>query len=201
MFSQIHRHSRIITVTRDIFIAFSVLSAVLIATVAIFDEFRPNDKLILYPLLYSVIFSSVIRVIYLTALKQFLKFGYHQKSVLLIGCDRLVKQVTIKILSTPELGFRIQGILSDSQFDPSINGLHLGLLKQFPEILHDYQIDEVIIAIPMSEAHSIKRIVERCEEEGVRFCIVLDLYNIIPKWTVLSNLGEIPVIADSQRTP
>jgi len=44
---------------REIFIAFSVLTAVIIAAVAIFDEFEPNNKLILFPLLIS--FCTLIK--------------------------------------------------------------------------------------------------------------------------------------------
>jgi hypothetical protein len=68
-------------------------------------------------------------------------------------------------------------------------------LEQFPDVLQKHQIDEVIIAKPLSEAPAIRRIVKRCEIEGLRFCIVPDFYNIIPKWTVLNSLGNIPVIA------
>ncbi len=192
---RINRLSNTIKVLKDILIAYSVLSTVTIATVAIFGEFRPNDKLILYPLFFGVIASTVLRLFYLIIIKQFLKYGYQQKSVLLIGSGHSAKQVIAKIISTPELGFRIRGILSDSQLDLPLEGIYLGKLEQFPDVLQKHQIDEVIIAKPLSEAQAIRRIVERCEEEGVRFCIVPDFYNIIPKWTVLNSLGNIPVIA------
>ena len=182
-------------VLKDILIAYSVLSTITITTVAIFGEFRPNDKLILYPLLFGVILSTSLRLIFLATTKYFSKNGYQHKSVLLIGSGRSARQVIEKILSTPELGFRLQGILSDSQLGSQFKGLHLGRLETFPEVMRNHQIDEVIIAKPLSEAHVIKRIVEQCEEKGVRFCIVPDFYNIIPKWTVLNSLGEIPVIA------
>ena len=192
---RINRLSNTIKIMKDILLAYSVLSTFTIATVAIFGEFRPNDKLILYPLLFGVIASTILRLFYLIIIKQFLKYGYQQKSVLLIGSGHSAKQVIAKILSTPELGFRIQGILSDSPINPPLKGLYLGKLEQFPEALQKLQIDEVIIAKPLSEVHAIRRIIERCEIEGLRFCIVPDFYNIIPKWTVLNSLGDIPVIS------
>ncbi|WP_319405218.1 undecaprenyl-phosphate glucose phosphotransferase [uncultured Desulfosarcina sp.] len=192
---KINRLSKTINVLKDILIAYSVLSTSTIATVAIFGEFRPNDKLILYPLFFGVIASTILRLIYLVITKRFLKYGYQQKSVLLIGSGHSAKQVIAKILSTPELGFRIQGILSDRPLNPPLKELYLGKLELFPETLRKHQIDEVIIAKPLNEAPAIRRIVERCEIEGVRFCIVPDFYNIIPKWTVLNSLGDIPVIA------
>ncbi len=192
---KINRLFNTLKVLKDILITYSVLSAVTIATVAVFGEFRPNDKLILYPLLYSALLSTALRLIYLITMKHFLKCGYQQKSVLLIGSGRSAEQVVAKILSTPELGFRIQGILSDGHMELAPNGFYIGKYEQFPEILRKHQIDEVIIAKPLSEEHTIKSIVERCEKEGVRFCIVPDFYNIIPKWTVLNSFGDIPVIA------
>ena len=192
---RINRLSNAVKVSKDILIAYSVLSTITIATVAVFGEFRPNDKLILYPLFFGVLASTMLRLFYLIIIKQFLKYGYQQKSVLLIGGGHSAKQVIAKIISTPELGFRIRGILSDSQLDLPLDGIYRGRLKQFPDVLQKHQIDEVIIAKPLSEAPAIRRIVERCEIEGVRFCIVPDFYNIIPKWTVLNSLGNIPVIA------
>ena len=180
---------------KNFLIAYSVLSTATIATVAIFGEFRPNDKLILYPLLYGSLFSSGQRLIYLITMKHFFKNGYQQKSVLLVGSGRLAKQVVSKILATPELGFRIEGILSDSYTEKQTSGLYFGNLEKFHEALRKYKIDEIIIAQPLNEMYAIKSIVERCEEEGLRFCIVPDFNDIIPKWTVLNSLGDIPVIA------
>jgi Undecaprenyl-phosphate glucose phosphotransferase len=193
---KINRLSETIAVSKDILIAYSVLSTITITTVAIFGEFRPNDKLVLYPLLFGAIASTVLRLLYLAISKQFFKHGYNKKSVLLIGSGQAARQIIAKILSTPEFGFRIQGILSDSDLGLHIEGLYLGKLAQFADTLKNHQIDEVIIAEPSSETRAIKRIIGRCEEEGVRFCIVPDFYNIIPKWTVLNSLGDLPVIVE-----
>jgi hypothetical protein len=90
---RINRLSTTITVSKDILIAYSVLSTITIATVAIFDEFRPNDKLILYPLLFGAISSCILRLCYLVISKQCLKQGYRKKSVLLIGGGHAARQI------------------------------------------------------------------------------------------------------------
>lgn len=191
----INRLSNITAVTKDILIAYSVLSTITIATVAIFGQFRPNDKLILYPLLFGALSSTSLRLLYLVISKHRLKLGHQQKGVVLIGSGNAAKQVIATLLTTPELGFRIQGVLSDSDPNLPIKGLYAGQLSRFPDILRSHRIDEVIIAEPSSKTHAIKRIIDRCEEEGLRFCIVPDFYNLIPKWTVLKGLGNLPVIA------
>jgi Undecaprenyl-phosphate glucose phosphotransferase len=192
---RINRLSTTISVSKDILIAYSVLSTITIATVAIFGEFRPNDKLILYPLLFGAISSTVLRLFYLIISKQCLKHGYLQKSVLLVGSGHTARQIVSKILSTPALGFRIKGVLSDNDLGLPVEGLYLGRLEQFSDILQRDAIDEVIIAESSSETLAIRRIVDRCEEEGLRFCIVPDFYHIIPKWTISNSIGDIPVIA------
>jgi len=192
---KINRLIRPVKVLKNTLIAYSVLSTATIATVAIFGEFRPNDKLLLYPLLYGAVFSSGLRLLCLITMKHFLKYGYLKKSVLLIGSGRLARQLASRILSTPEMGLRIEGILSDSYSEIQPTGLYLGKLEKFPETIRKHKIDEVIIAKPVTEVRAIKSIIERCEEEGLRFCIVPDFYNIIPKWTVINSLGNIPVIA------
>jgi Undecaprenyl-phosphate glucose phosphotransferase len=192
---RINRLSNSMTVSKDILIAYSVLSTITIATVAIFGQFRPNDKLLLYPLLFGAIASTALRLLYLLVSKQRLKLGHQLNTVLLIGGGNAARQVIATILATPELGFRIQGVLSDSDPDLPIEGMYAGRLSQFPQLLRRHPIDEVIIAEPSGNTQAIRRIIDRCEEEGVRFCIVPDFYNLIPKWTVLNNLGNLPVIA------
>jgi Undecaprenyl-phosphate glucose phosphotransferase len=172
-----------------------VLSVVVIALVAIYGNFKPNDKLVLYPLLFSFLFSAFLRFFHLIIIKHFIKNGYQQKSVLIIGGGRVAKKVLDKILSEPELGYRIHGVLSDDYHESLPKGYYIGNLDRFSEILRTNQIDEVIIAKPLSKEKVIKRIVKKCEEEGVRFFLVPDFFSIIPKWTVLDNFGDIPMIA------
>ena len=174
--------------------SYSVLSTTVIVVVAVLGEFRPNDKLILFPLLYGCIFSTSLRFLYLIVIKHFIKNGYQHQSILLVGGGRVAKKVLDKILDRPELGYRIHGILSDYYDESLPKGLYLGKLDRFLEIIRSNQIDEVIIAKPLSKENKIKRIVKQCEEEGIRFVLVPDFFSIIPKWTVLDSLGGLPMI-------
>ena len=192
---KVNKRTQIVEVIKNVFVAYSVLSVVVIALVAIYGNFKPNDKLVLYPLLFSFLFSALLRFFHLIIIKHFIKNGYQQKSVLIIGGGRVAKKVLDKILSEPELGYRIHGVLSDDYHESLPKGYYIGNLDRFSEILRTNQIDEVIIAKPLSKEKVIKRIVKKCEEEGVRFFLVPDFFSIIPKWTVLDNLGDIPMIA------
>ncbi|WP_293303691.1 nucleoside-diphosphate sugar epimerase/dehydratase [Pedobacter sp. UBA5917] len=45
----------------------------------------------------------------------------------------------------PEIGF------IDEQTNPSINGQYLGKITDLPRILEDYEIDDVIVALPETQ--------------------------------------------------
>jgi Undecaprenyl-phosphate glucose phosphotransferase len=192
---KISRLSRTMWVTRSILIAYSVLSTLIIATVAIFGEFSPNDKLILYPLFFSFIAALFIRLVYLTICRQIAKYGYGKKSVLIVGGGASARQVITRLLTTPQLGFHVCGVLAETAPGHPLGQLYLGKFSQLSNVLACHRIDEVIIAKPLSEASVIRGIVDCCETAGLRFSIVADFCSIVPKWTVLDSLGDIPLIA------
>jgi Undecaprenyl-phosphate glucose phosphotransferase len=191
---KVNKRSQIIEVIKNVFVAYSVLSVIVIGLVAIYGNFRPNDKMVLYPLLYSFIFSTLLRFFYLIAIKHFIKNGYQQRSVLLIGGGRLAKKVLDQILSSPEFGFRLHGVLSDDYHESMLKGFYLGKLERFSEIIRTNQIDEVILAKPTGKEEIIIKMAKKCEKEGVRFHIVPDYFCLIKKRAVLDNLGDIPLI-------
>jgi len=176
---RIGRRSRIIPTLRDILVGYSVLSAAVVAVVAAFGNFRPNDKLILYPLLFALIWSATFRLVYITAIKHLIKNGFQQKSVLLIGGDRVAERVMNMILAFPKTGYRLHGVLADDYHASMPAGFYLGKLERFKEIIRTEQIDEVIIAKPLRKEETILSLVDQCEYEGVRFRIVPDFFRVI----------------------
>ena len=83
---------RILSTLKDMVIAYSVLSVSVILVVAIFGNFAPNNKLILWPLLIGLCLSMLVRFLSLISAKYLLTEGYQQKHVLLIGCGRVAEK-------------------------------------------------------------------------------------------------------------
>lgn len=192
---KINSNTNIFVALKEIIVSYSVLSAAVIATVAIFGNFKPNYKLILYPLLYSVSVSFIFRFVYLIVIKHFIRNGYQQQSVLVIGGDRVAERVIHKIVSSPELGYRLYGVLADYFHDTLPKGIYLGKLERFCEIIRSHLVDEVIIALPLRKEEVITEIVDKCEYEGVRFRIVPDFYRVVKNRIMIDNLGDIPLLS------
>ena len=91
--SNVDSKTVVLNVFKNTLTGFSVLCAGVISAVAIGGEFRPNDKLILYPLFFALIISSIFRVFYILILRHLIKHGYKQKKLLLIGGGRVAGKV------------------------------------------------------------------------------------------------------------
>ena len=193
--TNVNIQSRILPFLRDTLIGYSVLTVSVISAVSVFGEFAPNNKLILWPLLVATVLSLSLRFFYLITIKHFVKNGYQQKSVLLIGGDRVAEKVMNQILSFPGLGYRLYGILADYYHDTLSKGLYLGKLNRFSEIVRSGVVDEVIIALPLRRERLIIDMVDKCEREGIRARIVPDFFRIIRKRAELESIGDVPLIA------
>jgi len=175
--------------------SYSVLSAGTIAIVAIFGNFRDNDKLILYPLLFTFIFSLLYRFFFLICMKQIVKSGYQQKKILIIGGGSVAKKVMMEITSTPELGYRLYGVIAENMNGYIPAGYYLGDFSRFYDTVRSHLVDEVIIALPLNQKETIINMIEKCESEGIRVRIVPDFFSIIRNRVVLERMGEIPLIS------
>jgi Undecaprenyl-phosphate glucose phosphotransferase len=186
--------SNISKIFKDILIAYSVLSTLIVSVVLSFGNFKSNEKLIIYPIVLSIILSSTTRIIYLIIAKCFHRYGCYQKSVLIIGNGNLKDKLINKFLSSPELGIHINCILTDDPFLSS-NSFRLGKINQYCDFLNSYQFDEVFIIDPLIQKITLQNIVQLCEQNGIRFYIIPDYFEFITKWTILNSLGDFPVIA------
>lgn len=192
--TSINIDSKILSTLKDTLIGYSVLSVSVIVAVAVFGEFAPNNKLILWPLFIALCLSMAIRFFSLVCAKHFVKEGYQQKHVLLVGGGRVAEKAINQILSSRHLGYRLYGVLADKYHESLPKGFYLGKQHRFCEIARAGQIDEVIVALPLSMEKEIIEIVEKCNQEGIRVRIVPEFFRIIRNRAVIDNLGDMPLI-------
>ena len=192
--SNVDSKTVVLNVFKNTLTGFSVLCAGVISAVAIGGEFRPNDKLILYPLFFAFIISSIFRVFLILILRHLIKHGYKQKKLLLIGGGRVAGKVINQLLASPEFGYKLHGVLADHYHESLPGDLYLGKLEKFSEIIRSHLADEVIVALPLKMEKEIVDIVGKCEYEGIRVRIVPDFYRIVKNRAVMDKLGDIPLI-------
>ena len=179
---------------KQLFIAFSVFAVIIFGA----------GSYVLQPLQYrqladSLIISFIILVLYratvLLLIKHLVKFGYQQKSVLLVGNGKITNEIISNILDWRNIGYRLYGILADEKKPHIPDAYYLGSLSRLRTLLRSYLVDEVIIAMSMKHEEKIVELVSICESEGIRVKVIPDFIYFMQGHVELYHVGEVPLLA------
>ena len=143
------------------------------------------------------VFSEVtVRNIIREGLRNMRKKGYNQKHILLIGYSCAAEQYIDRILSNPEWGYIVRGILADNKpRGTEYRGIKvLGRVENLTIILPENKLDEIAITLGLAEYHKLEHIVSMCEKSGVHTKFIPDYNNIIPTKPYTEDLLGLPVI-------
>lgn len=138
-----------------------------------------------------------IRILLLHNFRKALGEGRGLLSVLVIGSGDRAAQITKTLKKKAEWGIDIIGYLDN---DPALVGSTvldnqvLGTVNDIHTMLKSHVIDEVIVAIPRSMIADVDSIALACEEEGVKFRFMADIFNLAAARISLTNLAGIPLL-------
>jgi exopolysaccharide biosynthesis polyprenyl glycosylphosphotransferase len=103
----------------------------------------------------------------------------------------------------PETGFVVRGFLTEIPEEVGLNiygHAVLGRYQDLYQVLHEEIIDEVIFATPIFALHTIKPLLELCEQMGINCRIALDSHNYASKFNMfVDDILDIPLISFSYR--
>ena len=116
------------------------------------------------------------------------------KRVLEVGAgdagEALIREIQFRNLRN----IRVVGLIDDDpgKFRKQIHGVPvLGVVEEMTKIINQYNVDEVLIAIPSAGAEVIRGIVEHCRQTGVRFLRVPAMKDLINGAVSLAQLKEV----------
>ena len=118
------------------------------------------------------------------------------KRVLLIGAGDAGNMVAKELSQRADLGLEVAGFVDDDpkKFNSVIQGIKiLGSTAQIPEIARRMKIDEAIITIANASSREIRRIVEMCEDVGVKVKIVPGLFEMLDDRVKITKIREVNI--------
>ncbi|KXG76292.1 undecaprenyl-phosphate glucose phosphotransferase [Thermotalea metallivorans] len=169
---------------------------ILISMLFIVKQIHYSRYVLLLFVIFSVLLSISERVLLRKALRELRKHGFNQKHVLVIGAGDLGCSFAYKIQQNKHLGYNIVGFLDDEmKVGYKIgNGYVLGNIDYLPTVIFNYDLDEVIIAIPLKQYDRLNNIIKTCEKYGVKAQIIPDYYKYLPAKPYVDQLDDIPII-------
>ena len=117
--------------------------------------------------------------------------------ILIVGAGEIGRTLMRHIVAQPQLGYRAVGFVDD---DPQRGSKDIGRFRalggipNLSGIIHEEQVDEVLITLPWTYHRKILSIVDQCERERVRARIVPDLFQLSLSRVHVDNIGGVPVI-------
>lgn len=144
----------------------------------------------------NIFLEIVVRNFIRMVLRKYRKQGYNQKHVLLVGYSQAAEGYLDRVMTHPEWGYIVNGILADNVPDNTVyRGVRvLGGTEELAHILPENKMDEIVITLGLSEYHKLAHIVSMCEKSGVHTKFVPDYNNVIPTKPYTEDILGMPVI-------
>lgn len=165
-----------------------------------------NDKRQDYNYLYIAFFSLLAlqtlvpyagRYFFIWLAKKHIMQGKYSLNTLIIGNNRKSQDAFAEIKSSKGAGYRVVGFVSDDSSQK--NGLskwvpRLGNTDNLETIIHEKNIEQVIIALDKTERREVDTLISRLSEKDVSVKLVPDTFEILSGSVRIENVLGVALI-------
>jgi len=145
----------------------------------------------------SLAFMLLEKIVVFFLMHYVRKQGFNYKRLLIVGTGRRAANFIKKIQSHPEWGLNILGAIDDEPYrevEKVGNVGVIGILKNLPQIIHTYAIDEVVFVVPRSRLNYMENAINSCETEGIKATVAVDLFDLKIARLHQTELEGIPLL-------
>lgn len=178
--------------------AFAISLAILVAILFFLKvTFVSRSLLIEYAVISIVVMVSVRGGLIWWYFRRSVQKGENYLKVLIIGTGRRAQHLTEMLNRHNEWGIHILGYLDTDaeQVGGSVlNEKVLGAVHEIEKVLTSQVVDEVILAVPRDSLSYMEQIVNACEEQGVRFRFMADVFDLQVARMQMVEMDGIPLL-------
>lgn len=123
--------------------------------------------------------------------------GKSERRVLLVGSEEPVRYVVEQLGKPSWAGIRLVGYLTDGDPIPFANGALacLGALAQMEKVIEQFQVSEVLLALPAESYAKMQQLVVRLVDKPCNVWIVPDYFSLLLYGSKVHDLGGMPMIS------
>ena len=149
---------------------------------------------------------ALINVIEISPLRSWLfsKSTSKTKRVMIIGAGQGGESIAREIKRNMNLPIEVVGFIDDADEKQGqiIHGIKVvGKTEKLDELCKNYDVDELIIAIPSASGNELRRIVKLCQNTNIRFKTLPGLQDLIAGKLVSLQLKDIAIEDLLRRAP
>ena len=149
---------------------------------------------------YSFFLDSILIFLFLPAQKLLIRLVFkklrnshnYSRKVLIVGAGETGINFYENCINQ-EFGYQLTGFLDDEK-QPELNGSYLGKTTDIENIIANYELDDIVVTLPITKESEIQTIIALGEREGKRVRIVSDYQKFGNGKMHVDNLGNLSVI-------
>ncbi len=159
------------------------------------EELSYSRAMILYGWGLTILFVTMGRLAHAQLRARLRRKGWGHDRVLIVGTGDVGQMIFQRIRSNPGLGYDVAGfVVADGQNGTSPDLPILGRVGDLAPIIDQYQIDEVIIALPEATHQEILTLISECERGKVAIKVFPDVFQIMAGPVSIGDLGGLPLL-------
>jgi exopolysaccharide biosynthesis polyprenyl glycosylphosphotransferase len=152
-------------------------------------------QMILYVWLFSIIGVLIGRELHRQLAVRLRVMGLARDRVVIVGSGEIAQALVQHIQHNPQLGYRIVGAVNGPSVESVAGVPIIGTPDDLPRLIDQYQVDEVIIALPDVERLELTRLVAQCQRGRVSIKIYPDLFAYMEGGMSVDELGGLPLLS------
>lgn len=144
-------------------------------------------------IILTVAQRSVLRFL----LQEVRRRGYNIRYMLIVGAGKVAADIVSRIRFHKELGIQLLGCLSREGAEKKGPGgvPIMGSYADLMEVLRSWDIDQVVIALPLEDNQIVPEIMEQLRDSTVDVKIIPDVYQFISVGGSIEDFEGLPVIS------
>jgi putative colanic acid biosysnthesis UDP-glucose lipid carrier transferase len=115
------------------------------------------------------------------------------KRVLIVGTGEIGLDFYRQFVKNHQFGYKLTGFV-DEKTHPSLNGHYLGNVTDLENVITEHELDDIVIAAPLTGGTQLQSIVEVGEKEGKRIHIIPNYQHLAQGRMHISQIGDMPFI-------
>lgn len=151
--------------------------------------------MVLYAWLLGIVVVMLARELHRVVWAALRDRGLGRDRVLVVGAGETCRAVLLKIQHSSYLGYELVGLVRPNDDIQPITGfLALGKAADLPDLIDEYDVDEVIIAMPEGSRQEIANLVSLSQRGQVSIKIFPDLFEFTTTGMTIDDLGGLPLL-------
>jgi exopolysaccharide biosynthesis polyprenyl glycosylphosphotransferase len=175
----------------------AVLGLFVLAAVGFFfRELHFGRTVVLLSASLNLVLQGMSRVAFLTLERHQRSRGLHDVPAIIVGTDVPAIRLLQKIQDHPETGYRVVGFVDEApDGEKDVAGLPvLGRLSDLRSIAVEHGAREIFVAMPSLGRTRMLSLVLDCEDLGITFRVVTNLFEVLTAGTQLDLVDDLPLV-------